>query len=99
MEQEKLQKETYSKRTTFPDTFFAIIQIYSYLLFWWASAYTCPVVFEEVFGAVLDAGGAVGVLAVGVLLPLVLVGVVGLHGWALLLANAVVVEVLTRLNK
>ena len=48
---------------------------------------------EEVLGAVLDAGGAVGVLSVGVLLPLVLDGVVALHGRALLLAHPVVVEV------
>ena len=48
---------------------------------------------EEVLGAVLDAGCAVGVLSVGVLLPLVLDGVVALHGRALLLAHAVVVKV------
>ena len=47
-------------------------------------------------GAVLDAGGAVGVLSVGVLLPLVLDGVVALHGRALLLADAVVEEVAAR---
>ena len=47
------------------------------------------------FRTVLDTSGPVGVLAEGVALPLVLDGVVDLHGWTLLLAHAVVVEVLT----
>ena len=52
-----------------------------------------PIVFEEMLRAFLDAGGTVGVLALGVLLPRVLDGVVSLHGRALLLAHSVVVKV------
>ena len=48
--------------------------------------------------AVLDAGGAVRVLAQRVSLPLVLDRVVDLHGRALLFAHPVVVEVLARLR-
>ena len=51
------------------------------------------VVLEQVLGAVLDAGGPIGVLAVRIPLPAVLDLVVTLHGRALLLAHAVVVEV------
>jgi len=50
------------------------------------------------FWAVLDTGGAVGVLPRGVPLPPVLGRVVDLHGWALLLAHPLVVEVLARLG-
>ncbi len=50
------------------------------------------------FRTVLDTGGAVRVLAVLVLLPVVLARVVDLHGWALLLAHAVVVKVLAGLH-
>lgn len=50
-------------------------------------------------GALLDAGGAVGVLALGVPLPPVAHGVVDVHGGTLLLANPVIVEVLARLKK
>ena len=52
-----------------------------------------PVVFEQVLGALLDARGPVGVLALGVLLPRVLYRVVSLHGRTLLLAHTVVVKV------
>ena len=48
--------------------------------------------------AVLDAGGTIRVLAQRVSLPLVLDRVVDLHRWTLLLANAVVVEVLACLR-
>ena len=48
--------------------------------------------------AVLDAGGTIRVLAQRVALPLVLDRVVDLHGGALLLAHAVVVEVLASLQ-
>ena len=47
--------------------------------------------------AVLDAGGAVCVLAQRVALPLVLDRVVDLHWGALLLAHPIVVEVLASL--
>ena len=57
------------------------------------------VVLEEVLGTLLDAGGAVCVLALGVPLPPVAHGVVDMHGGTLLLANPVIVEVLARLEK
>lgn len=60
---------------------------------------TGSVVLEEVLGTLLDAGGAVGVLALGVPLPPVAHGVVDMHGGTLLLANPVIVEVLARLKK
>ena len=50
------------------------------------------------FRTVLDTSGAVRVRAVLVLLPVVLARVVDLHGWALLLAHAVVVKVLAGLR-
>ena len=50
-------------------------------------------------GTLLDAGGAVCVLALGVPLPPVAHGVVDVHGGTLLLANPVIVEVLARLKK
>ena len=49
-------------------------------------------------GALLDAGGAVRVLAVGVPLPLVLGGVVDVHGRTFLFAHTVIVEVLASLK-
>ena len=49
--------------------------------------------------ALLDTGGAIGVLALGVPLPPVAHGVVDVHGGTLLLANPVIVEVLARLKK
>ena len=51
------------------------------------------VVLQQVLGAVLDAGGAVGVLALGIDLPGVGGRVVAHHRRTLLLADAVVVEV------
>jgi hypothetical protein len=57
------------------------------------------VVLEQVLGAVLDAGGAVRVLAVRVLLPLVHDRVVALQARALLFANAVVVKIAACLKK
>ena len=74
------------------------IQKQHYLLFGWTSAYAGPVVLEQVFRAVLDTGGAVGVFARRVALPPVLGRVVDLHRRALLLAHALVVEVLARLR-
>ena len=49
-------------------------------------------------GTLLDTGGPVRVLALGVALPLVLDRVVGLHGRTLLLAHAVVIEILACLK-
>ena len=45
-----------------------------------------------------DAGGPVSVLAIGVSLPLVLGGVVDVHGGTFLFANTVIVEVLASLK-
>ena len=70
----------------------------TYSKFFRAGANTGAVVLEQVLGTLLDAGGAVRVLAVGVALPLVLGRVVDVHGRALLLANPVVVEVLAGLQ-
>ena len=44
-----------------------------------------------------DAGGPVGVLAIGVPLPLVLGGVVDLHGRTLLFANSIIIKILAGL--
>lgn len=65
----------------------------------WAAPDAGAVVLEEVVGALLDAGGAVGVLAVGVVLPRVGDGIVLLHGRTLLGAHPVVVEVLAGLRQ
>ena len=70
----------------------------TYSKFFRAGANTGAVVLEQVLGALLDAGGAVRVLAVGVPLPLVLGRVVDVHGRALLLAHTVIVEVLAGLQ-
>ena len=70
-----------------------------YLLLWWTGSDTGSVVLEEVLGAVPHAGGPVGVLPLGVLLPPVLGRVVHLHRGALLLTHTIVVEVLARLQK
>ena len=70
----------------------------TYSKFFRAGANTGAVVLEQVLGTLLDAGGAVRVLAVGVALPLVLGRVVDVHGRALLLADPVVVEVLAGLQ-
>ena len=70
----------------------------TYSKFFRAGANTGAVVLEQVLGALLDAGGAVRVLAQRVSLPLVLDRVVDLHGRTLLLANAIVIEVLACLR-
>jgi hypothetical protein len=49
-------------------------------------------------GTVLDTGGSVGILPLGVLLPAVLDRVVTLHRRTLLFADAVVVEVAASLE-
>ena len=67
------------------------------LLFVWADPNAGPVVFEEMLRAFLDAGGPVGVLPVGVPLPLVLGGVVDLHGRTLLFTNSIIIKILAGL--
>ena len=69
----------------------------TYSKFFRAGANTGAVVLEQVLGALLDAGGAVRVLAVGVPLPLVLGGVVDLHGRTLLFANSIIIKILAGL--
>ena len=76
-----------------------MIECTSYLLILGASPDARPVVLEQMLGTVLDAGGAVRVLPVCGLLPLVRGGVVSLHRGALLFAHAVVIEVLARLER
>ena len=44
-----------------------------------------------------DTGGPVGVLSVGVPLPLVLGGVVDLHGGALLFTDSIIIKILAGL--
>ena len=70
-----------------------------YLFVWRTRPNAGPVVFEEVFGAVLDAGGAVRVLSGGVPLPAVLDCVIALHGRTVLFAYAIIIEIATGLKK
>ena len=58
---------------------------------------TGPVILEEVLRTLPDAGGSVGVLPVGVPLPLVLGGVVDLHGGALLFTDSIIIKILAGL--
>lgn len=58
-----------------------------------ADADAGPVVLEQMLRTRFDAGGAVGVFALGVDFPRVRDGVVALHGRAFLLAHAVVEEI------
>ena len=57
-------------------------------------SHTSAVVFQQVFGAVLYAGGAIREFAVGIFLPLVVFRIVALHRRTFLFAYSVVVKVL-----
>ena len=50
------------------------------------------------FGTFFDAGCSVGIFSIGISLPLVLGGVVDVHGGTFLFANTVIVEVLASLK-
>ena len=70
----------------------------SHLLLFWTGSDTGSVILEEMLWTLPDTGGPVGVLPIGVPLPLVLGGVVDLHGGTLLLADSIIVEILTGLK-
>ena len=72
--------------------------LFRYLLFGRTGADAGPVVLEQMLRTVLDACGSVCVLARRVALQAVLGRVVDLHGWALLLAHPLVIEILARLQ-
>ena len=70
---------------------------YSHLFLLWTGSDTGSVILEEMFWALPHTGGTVGVLPVGVSLPLVLGGVVDLHGRTLLFTNSIIIKILAGL--
>ena len=57
-----------------------------------------PVVFQEVLRTFFDTSRSIGVLPLGVPLPLVLDRVVDLHWWTFLLTHTVIIKILAGLK-
>lgn len=70
-----------------------IRNIVSYLFLGRTASNAGAIVLEQMFGAVLDAGRSIRVLAQGVGLPAVRDGVVALHRRTLLRTHPVVIEI------
>lgn len=70
-----------------------IRNIVSYLFLGRTASHAGAIVLEQMFGAVLDAGRSIRVLAQGIGLPAVRDGVVALHRRTLLRTHPVVIEI------
>lgn len=70
---------------------------YSHLFLLGTGSDTGSVILEEMLWTLPHTGGPVGVLPVGVPLPLVLGGVVDLHGRTLLFTDSIIIKILAGL--
>ena len=75
-----------------------LITFSTYPEFLWTGSDTGSVIFEKMLWTLSHTGGTIGILSIGISLPLVLGWIVNVHGWTLLLAHSIVVEVLASLK-